>query len=188
MKNGMLVEAEIWTVAHTEQGNAVLVKPLGSDLAVPIFIGQLEAHSILIGLGGVPMPRPLTHDLLVSLMEKMSVALERIEITELKEGTFYSRLLLRQGGKKIFIDSRPSDALGLAVRVKCPIFISEVIIGEAGVSVKLVADEEKKATSPSSLDLEIDRLKTEMEKALEVENYEEAARLRDKLRELGHSG
>ena len=91
-------------------------------------------------------------------------------------------------GKKIFIDSRPSDALGLAVRVKCPIFISEVIIGEAGVSVKLVADEEKKAKSPSSLDLEIDRLKTEMEKALEVENYEEAARLRDKLRELGHSG
>lgn len=187
MKNGMLVEAEIWTLAHTEQGNAVLVKPLGSDLAVPIFIGQLEAHSILIGLGGVPMPRPLTHDLLLSLMEKMSVSLERIEITELKEGTFYARLLLRQGGKKIYIDSRPSDALGLAVRVKCPIFISELIIGEAGVSVKLMAEEEKKGKGPSPEELEVEQLKSEMEKALEVENYEEAARIRDRLRDLGHN-
>ena len=59
----MLVEAEIWTIARTDQGNAVLVRPIGSESAVPIFIGQLEAQSILIGLGNVPMPRPLTHDL-----------------------------------------------------------------------------------------------------------------------------
>lgn len=184
MKNGMLVEAEIWTVAHTEQGNAVLVKPLGSELAVPIFIGQLEAHSILIGLGGVPMPRPLTHDLFISLMEKMNILLERVEITDLKEGTFYSRLLLRQGGKKMIVDSRPSDALGLAVRVKCPIYIAEPIISEAGVSVKLVSEEEPKENIPSPRELEISRLKSELDKALEAENYEEAARLRDRLREL----
>jgi hypothetical protein len=187
MKNGMLVEAEIWTVAHTEQGNAVLVKPLGSELAVPIFIGQLEAHSILIGLGGVPMPRPLTHDLFISLMEKMNILLERIEITELKEGTFYSRLLLRQGGKKLIIDSRPSDALGLAVRVKCPIYIAEPIIAEAGVSVKLVTGDESAEKGPSPRELEISRLKSELDKALENENYEEAARLRDRLRELEHN-
>jgi len=187
MKDAMLVEAEIWTVAHTEQGNAVLVKPLGSDLAVPIFIGQLEAHSILIGLGGVPMPRPLTHDLFISLMEKMGILLERIEITELKEGTFYSRLLLRQGGKKLIIDSRPSDALGLAVRIKCPIFIAEPIIAEAGVSVKLVSEEEPKEKGPNPRELEMARLKSELEKALETENYEEAARLRDRLRELEHN-
>lgn len=187
MKDGMLVEAEIWTVAHTEQGNAVLVKPIGSELAVPIFIGQLEAHSILIGLGGVPMPRPLTHDLFISLMEKMNIILEKIEITELKEGTFYSRLLLRQGAKKLIIDSRPSDALGLAVRVKCPIFIAEPIISEAGVSVKLVSEEETKEKGPNPRELEIARLKSELEKVLEAENYEEAARLRDRLRELEHN-
>jgi bifunctional DNase/RNase len=63
----MLVEAEIWTIARTEQGNAVLIRPIGSESAVPIFMGQLEAQSILIGLGSVPMPRPLTHDLFIKI-------------------------------------------------------------------------------------------------------------------------
>jgi bifunctional DNase/RNase len=188
MKNGMLVEAEIWNVAHTEQGNAVLIKPLGSESAVPIFIGQLEAHSILIGLGSVPMPRPLTHDLILSLMEKLDVFLEKVEITELKEGTFYSRIILRQGGKKLVIDARPSDALSLAARIRCPIFIAEPIITEAGVPIKFMADEGPSEESvPDPKDLEITRLKAELEKALETENYEEAVRLRDRLRELGRS-
>jgi len=189
MKEGMFVEAEIWTVAHTEQGNAVLVKPVGSELAVPIFIGQLEAHSILIGLGGVPMPRPLTHDLFISLLEKLSVTLEKVEITELKEGTFYARLLLKQGLKKYVIDSRPSDALGLAVRVKCPIFIAEQVIAEAGVSIKLVTEEEtkEKEKSPSPRELEVTRLKEELQKAIDAENYEDAARIRDRLRDLGEN-
>jgi bifunctional DNase/RNase len=188
MKNAMLVEAEIWTVAHTEQGNAVLVKPLGSEFAVPIFIGQLEAHSILIGLGSVPMPRPLTHDLVLSLMEKLETFLEKVEITDLREGTFYSRIVLRQEEKKIVIDSRPSDALSLAARVKCPIYISESIVAEAGVPVKFVTDASpQEASGPNPRELEIGRLKTELSKALEAENYEEAVRLRDRLRELGQN-
>lgn len=130
------------------------------------------------------MPRPLTHDLFISLMEKMNILIERIEITELKEGTFYSRLLLRQGMKKFIIDSRPSDALGLAVRVKCPIYIAEPIIAEAGVSVKLVTEEDPKEKTPTPRELEITRLKSELDKAVEIESYEEAARLRDRLREL----
>ncbi|MDR1931546.1 MAG: bifunctional nuclease family protein [Spirochaetales bacterium] len=185
MKNGMLVEAEIWTVAHTEQGNAVLVRPLGAEFAVPIFIGQLEAHSILIGLGSVPMPRPLTHDLFLSLVDKLDAFLEKVEITELKEGTFYSRIVLRQGGKRIVIDARPSDALSLAARIKCPIYIAEPIVTEAGVPVKYITDESPKEDSgPNPRELEINRLKAELEKALEAENYEEAVRLRDRLREL----
>ena len=138
MKNIILVEAEVWTVARTDKGNAVLVKPIGSEVAVPIFIGQLEAQSILIGLGNVPMPRPLTHDLFLSIADKMNVTLDRVEITELKDGTFYARLVLKHDGKKIVIDSRPSDSLGLAVRVKCPIFIAESIVDEAGISINLI--------------------------------------------------
>jgi uncharacterized protein len=184
MREGMLVEAEVWTVAHTDQGNAVLVKPLGAEVAVPIFIGQLEAHSILIGLGGVPMPRPLSHDLFISLIGTLSVSIERVEITELKEGTFYAKIHMRQNNKKFVIDSRPSDALGLAVRAKCPIFIAEPIVDEAGISIKLVVDDEVKKNAPSPRELELSRLKSELEKALEGENYEEAARLRDRLKEL----
>lgn len=191
----MLVEAEIWTIAHTEQGNAVLVKPLGSDFAVPIFIGQLEAHSILIGLGGVPMPRPLTHDLVITLVEKLDAFLEKVEITDLREGTFYSRVLLRQGSQRLVIDARPSDALGLAVRSRCPIFIAESIIAQAGVPVRFVLAGEGAGTEgifegtmgggPEPRALETSRLRAELDRALESENYEEAARLRDRLRELG---
>ncbi|TVR55521.1 MAG: hypothetical protein EA426_15065 [Spirochaetaceae bacterium] len=183
MKNVMLVEAEIWTVARTDKGNAVLVKPLGSERAVPIFIGPLEAQSILIGLGNVPMPRPLTHDLFISIMEKLSVTVDRVEITELKDGTFYSRILLKQGMKKIPVDSRPSDALALAARLHCPLYISETVVDEAGVAVNLIAEEE----GDVAVNVQDDKkttLEAELKRAVDEENYEEAARLRDQINDL----
>ncbi len=197
----MLVEAEIWTVARTDKGNAVLVKPLGSERAVPIFIGQLEAQSILIGLGNVPMPRPLTHDLMIALLEKLTVNVERVEITELKDGTFYEQLQIKHGMKKLTVDSRPSDALGLAARLHCPVFIAEAVVDEAGISVNMIqtedpddaehSDEELAAAetaetveSESPREQEKNRLLEELQKAVEQENYEEAARLRDRINEL----
>lgn len=183
----MLVEAEIWTVARTEKGNAVLVKPVGGDRAVPIFIGQLEAQSILFGLAGVPVPRPMTHDLFIAVMEKTGINIERVEITDLKDRTFYSRLILKQGMKRVVIDSRPSDSLGIASRMHCPVFIAESIVDEAGVAVSLISEdevqitEEEEGAGPES---ERQRLERELEHAVETENYEEAARLRDRLSEL----
>ena len=113
----MLVEAEIWTIARTDQGNAVLVRPIGSESAVPIFIGQLEAQSILIGLGNVPMPRPLTHDLFITLFSMLGAELQRIEITALKEGTFYAQIILsKTSGEELIVDARPSDSIGIAVQ------------------------------------------------------------------------
>ncbi len=198
----MLVEAEIWTVARTDKGNAVLVKPLGSERAVPIFIGQLEAQSILIGLGNVPMPRPLTHDLMIVLLEKLNVTVERVEITELKDGTFYAQLQIKQGMKKLTIDSRPSDALGLAARLHCPVFIAEAVVDEAGISVNMIQTEEPEdaedaeqveneltaegetTVGETPVEQEKNRLLEELQKAVEQENYEEAARLRDRINEL----
>lgn len=182
----MLVEAEIWTVARTEKGNAVLVKPVGGDRAVPIFIGQLEAQSILFGLAGVPVPRPMTHDLFIAVMEKTGINIERVEITDLKDRTFYSRLILKQGMKRVVIDSRPSDSLGIASRMHCPVFIAESIVDEAGVAVSLISEDEvqiaeEEETAPES---DRQRLERELEKAVETENYEEAARIRDRLSEL----
>jgi bifunctional DNase/RNase len=137
------VEADIWTIAQTDQGNVVLVRPKGSDLAVPIIIGQLETQSILIGMGGVEVPRPLTHDLAVSLLKALSASLLRIEINDLQEGTFYARLVLRQEGEEIVVDARPSDAIGIAVRTGCPVFISEAVVDEAGISVNLVTEADR---------------------------------------------
>ena len=189
MNNGMLVEAEIWTVARTDKGNAVLVKPVGSERAVPIFIGQLEAQSILIGLGNVPMPRPLTHDLFIAVMEKLNISVERVEITDLKDGTFYARIQLKHGMKKLSIDSRPSDALGIAARLRCPLFISEAIVDEAGVAINLITEEETPTeesveTAENAPTSEKELLQQKLQKAIDEEDYEEAARLRDRMKEL----
>lgn len=196
----MLVEAEIWTVARTEQGNAVLVRPLGTEVAVPIFIGQLEAQSILIGMGNVPMPRPLTHDLFLSVLDKMEIKIVRIEIIELKEGTFYAQLILKEKGKDIVIDSRPSDSIALAVREKCPIFIDESVIDEASVPVSVITEgktekegepELQEETGPQEEpkpDSELAEMQTKLNKAIEEENYEEAARIRDKINDYNQGG
>lgn len=184
MKNIMLVEAEIWTVARTDKGNAVLVKPIGSERAVPIFIGQLEAQSILIGLGNVPMPRPLTHDLFITMMEKVNATIERVDITELRDGTFYARIVLKQGLKKIVIDSRPSDALGITARVHSPLYIAEAIVEEAGIAINLITEQEPSVEMPDLVEIEKTRLEEELQKAVDDENYEEAARLRDKINQL----
>jgi hypothetical protein len=194
------VEATVWTVAQTDQGNVVLVRPKGSDLAVPIFIGQLETQSILIGMGGVEVPRPLTHDLMLKLVSELRAELDRVEIHDLREGTFYARLVLRCEGGEAVVDARPSDAIGLAVRAACPVFIAESVVEEAGISINLVAglqaDSESSAEpSPSgelaggplalaSSESFAMNLRSELEKAVADEDYERAAAIRDKLKEL----
>jgi bifunctional DNase/RNase len=202
----MLVPAEVWTVAKAEQGNAVLVRPLGLDVAVPIFIAPLEAQSILIGLGNVKMPRPLTHDLFIAALENLEASVNRVEITALKEGTYYAKLILESSGSEVAIDARPSDCLALAVRVKCPIYIDEAVVDEAGISVKMVEEKNKEKeikveeagelfdqsedtrrlpdVSPLVQETEMAGLKKLLDVAIEEENYEEAARLRDRIREL----
>ena len=194
MEGQTFVEAEIWTVAQTDQGNVVLVRPKGSDLAVPIVIGQLETQSILIGMGGVEVPRPLTHDLILSMIEALKAELLRIEIHDLRDETFFARLVLRIEGRDILVDSRPSDAIGVAVRALCPVFIAENVVEEAGISVNLVsslqtsessrAEEAAAAPAKASSEAELERLRGELEKAVVEEDYELAAALRDKIREL----
>jgi bifunctional DNase/RNase len=179
----MLVPAEVWTVAKAEQGSAVLIKPIGSEVAVPIFIGPLEAQAILIGLANHKMPRPLTHDLLLSTLNQLEVKISRIEITELKEGTFYARLVLNRNGADVSLDSRPSDCVALAVRAKCPIFIDEGVVDEAGIPIS-AAESGAKNTKSSEIQSQVAYLQKQLEKAVEDENYEEAALLRDQISEL----
>jgi bifunctional DNase/RNase len=195
-----MVEAEIWTIARTDQGNAVLLRPLGSDISVPIFIGQFEAQAILIGYGDIVIPRPLTHDLLLSVIHHLGLELIRVEVHDLREGTFYSRLILSgklyPEKKPLILDARPSDAFALAVRCKCPVFVSDQVIKEAGVSVDLIINtaddafedggEEVSPISPvESKNREKmgrqEALQRELEQAVAGENYERAAEIRDIL-------
>jgi bifunctional DNase/RNase len=199
-----LVEAEIWTVAKTDQGNAVLVKPVDGDKAVPIFIGQLEAQNILLGLGDVEIPRPLTHDLLLHLLQTLEAKLVRVDIHTLNEGTYYSSLILEQGGRRFELDSRPSDSLALAVRADCPIYIDVDLVEESGVSLDQLRqsvvegelgdedeEDEPEPTEPEASEgaelTELDQLKAQLEQAVSQEHYEEAASLRDRIKKLEDS-
>ncbi|MBN2509379.1 MAG: bifunctional nuclease family protein [Spirochaetales bacterium] len=183
----MLVEAEIWTIARTEQGNAVVVRPLGAETAVPIFIGQLEAQSILIGMQSVPMPRPLSHDLMLDLLKAGGLELLRIEIVDLQESTFIAQLVIKNAsGDEVLMDCRPSDAISLAVRAKVPVYIAERIVDEAGISVKVITEHETIADE-NPVQKELEALRGELSRAVDVENYEEAARLRDKIQKLEDS-
>jgi bifunctional DNase/RNase len=191
-----LVEAEIWTVAKTDQGNAVLVKPLDGDKAVPIFIGPLEAQNILLGLGEVEIPRPLTHDLLLHLLTTLETRLVRVDIHTLSEGTYYSNLILEHRGRRLEVDARPSDSLALAVRTDCPIFIATELVEESGVSLEQLKQaatetesevedgEDEPEADPDARDEELADLKAQLDQAVAREGYEEAARLRDAIRRL----
>ena len=178
----MFVEAEIWNVAHTDQGYAVLIKPLGHNAAVPIFVGQMEAQSILIGMGDIPMPRPNTHDLFLTALSKVGSTVEKVEITAIRDGIFYSTIYLNNLSGTVSIDSRPSDCMALAVRAECPIFISEDVIDNAGVSLEYIS--EKTENLNSEYEEKRIQLEKELDEAVKLEKYEDAADIRDKLKKL----
>ena len=187
----MLVEAEIWSIARIGQDNAILIRPIDGDVAVPIYIDQYQTQAILIGLGNVKMPRPLTHDLLLSILDTLSIYIERIEITSLTDGTYYAQLVMDKTGEKITIDARSSDSIALAVRLRCPIYIDEAVVEEAGREVsKLGSGEDIDITDGHEEDAESREeserktLEDRLQKAIGEENYEEATVLRDLLKEL----
>jgi len=122
----------------------VLLKD-GSDLrALPIYIGQDQAKSIMGALEQQKPPRPLTHDLMVNLLEMWDVQLERIIIHSLQDNTFYAVLCLVQGEVKKEVDCRPSDAIAIALRMDCPIWVMEEVIADASIPVDRDADEEER--------------------------------------------
>ena len=188
-----MLHAEIWTIAQTKEGSAVLLRPRHKNVAVPIFIGQLEIQSILIGKEGIKLPRPLTHDLFLELIDSQNLTLKRIEIHELKDNTFHARLVISGGvhtdDDPLVLDSRPSDAFGLATRRKCPILVSSDIVEETGIPLDFFVDALDE-TSPVSREdispLEDERrlLTDQLNEAVEKEEYERAARIRDMLKNM----
>jgi uncharacterized protein len=109
----------------------VVLKDVSSDTVMPIWVGIFEANAIAIEIEKVAAPRPMTHDLTRNLMRHLNAELERIVITEIKDETFYAVLWLRQGTEPIAIDARPSDAIALALRADCPIYVAEHVLQSA---------------------------------------------------------
>jgi bifunctional DNase/RNase len=111
----------------------VILKEKSSDRYLPIWIGPAEADAIAVKLQGVSVPRPLTHDLLNSVIDTLGAIVNSIIVNDLKNDTFYAKLILDVDGKQVEVDSRPSDALALAVRTGVPIFAEESVLDKAGI-------------------------------------------------------
>ena len=111
----------------------VLLKTRDGNKFLPIWIGHPEAAAILMKLQGANTPRPMTHDLMDDMLTELDIACSRVAVTELKENTFYASITLTVNGREVDIDSRPSDALALAVRSGAPIFAAEDVIAESAI-------------------------------------------------------
>ncbi len=111
----------------------VLLKTADGNKFLPIWIGHPEAAAILMKLQGATTPRPMTHDLVTEMLGELGAEVVRITVTELKENTFYASITVQQNGSEIEIDSRPSDAIALAVRADAPIFAAEDVIEESAI-------------------------------------------------------
>jgi uncharacterized protein len=111
----------------------VLLKTADGNRYLPIWIGQPEAAAILMKLQGASTPRPMTHDLFAEVLDQLEAQVVRITVTELKDNTFYASITVQQNGTELEIDSRPSDAIALAVRADAPIFAAERVIEESAI-------------------------------------------------------
>lgn len=130
-----MIEVEIDSIRASlmNQNRIVILKDLHSERFLPIFIGQVEADAITTELQSAQRQRPLTHDLLKSVITEMGGQLAYVLINDIRSETFYARLVIEVAGKKMDVDARPSDAIALAVRAKAPLFVTEAVMDKCAV-------------------------------------------------------
>ena len=178
--------------SQTQSGAyALILVEENGERRVPIIIGGFEAQAIVIKLENLDPPRPLTHDLFRNFAAEFNIMVIEVMIYKLEEGVFYSRLLCNNGEKEISIDSRTSDAVALALRFGCPIYITEEILDKAGITITTSDSEPSAETDRESLfdsgggssydsysDEELFKL---IDDAVKTEDYEKAATIRDEI-------
>ncbi len=127
----------------------VVLQDTSSDTLLPIWVGIFEANAIALQIEKVDTPRPMTHDLIKGLLNQLNVKVTKIVVTELKENTFYALIFLNLGGKTITVDSRPSDAIALALRTDSPIFVTDEVLSKSANSAASTLSAQK--SSPEDI-------------------------------------
>jgi len=179
----------IESLVHSQSQSGAYVLVLleeESNKRLPIVIGMAEAQAIAIALEDMDSPRPLTHDLFVNFAASFNINLSEIVITKLETGIFYAELVCENFANKIRIDSRTSDAIALAIRFKCPIYVDEKIIEKAGVAPEVKEEENENYNDvilkPNELKLNADtELNAMLDEAIKKEDYELASKIRDEI-------
>lgn len=191
------IELEIIALSHSvtqSHSFAVVLGEVGGTRRLPIVIGGFEAQAIAVALDNMKPSRPLTHDLLKTMCDTFEIEVEYIYISKLLDGVFYSNIVCKKGEEYFEIDSRTSDALALAVRFDCEIYVEESILLEAGVEADPNEDAEvssgeetelaqltNPSTSSNYSEMNVSELHQALQNALDGEDYEKAARIRDEI-------
>lgn len=193
------IQLEILGLSSSQSQTGSFALVLGErdgNRRLPIIIGMFEAQSIAIQIEKINPNRPLTHDLFKTFAEQMDVTITEILISDLKEGVFYSKIMCTDGTKDFELDSRPSDAIAIGLRFGVPIYTVESVLSEAGIILSDLEEEEDESDemtvkSPSSSassstkeplnQTSVDELNKMLNEALEKEDYERAAKIRDEL-------
>ncbi len=175
---------------------ALLLKEIYGVRRLPIIIGQFEAQSIALEMEGIKPPRPLTHDLMKNVIENLGGTISEVIINELRENTFYAKIILEISSMTNEIDSRPSDAIALAVRTGAPLYVSEDVMKIAAFVPSSEESEEEinsaidtpgtehKTPKKSTPETRLAQLQNLLREAIEKEDYERAVKLRDEINRL----
>ncbi len=159
---------------------ALILSEVNGPHSIPIIIGASEAQSIALKMEGIKAPRPLTHDLFVGMSQMFGIRILEVMIYKFEDGIFYSHLLCSDGDRNVTIDSRTSDAIAIAMRTKSPIYTTAEIINEAGFiaeTEKFGIDTDGGNKEPKLENYTIEELKRTLDKLIEQEKYEEAAKV-----------
>ena len=165
---------------------ALVLGEAGGNRRLPIIIGMFEAQAIAIEIEKIVPNRPMTHDLFKSFSHNFNFEIKEVYISDLKEGVFFAKILCEHNGKTFEIDSRPSDAIAIGLRFSVDFYTNEKILSEAGIVLadeyeEELAEVEKPEKVVSMEDMPINELEKLLSEALEKEDYEKAARIRDML-------
>jgi bifunctional DNase/RNase len=169
---------------------AILLKEMNGNRRLPIIIGAFEAQAIALEIEGIKPPRPLTHDLLKSVIDNLGASIIEVIIDELKENTFFAKIIIEVSALTNEIDARPSDAIALAVRAQSPIFAAESVMEAAAFIPNEETDKERapdkvsEENPPRGKEAKIAALQDKLREALDSEEYERAAKIRDDIKKL----
>ncbi len=169
---------------------ALILSEADGSRRLPIIIGSYEAQAIALELENIKPPRPMTHDLLKNILLSFDTSVKHILINDLEEGTFYAQIVYEREGQLVEIDARPSDAIALSVRFGTPIYVTKDVLIEAGINSEPDPKVIKKSfgsnkEEPGSKELsKMEQLENELKTAIETENYEKAAKIRDTIQKM----
>ncbi|MEJ2114062.1 MAG: bifunctional nuclease family protein [Flavobacteriaceae bacterium] len=173
---------------------AILLREVDGKKRLPIIIGAFEAQAIALEIEGIKPPRPLTHDLLKQLTDSLGATVLEIVIDELRDNTFYAKIILEVSGFSQELDARPSDAIALAVRTQAPIFVAETVMEAAAFvptdesseesTVVQSTSESTESKVPPTKEAKLAALQNKLREAIDGEEYERAAKIRDQIKNL----